>query len=496
MWPFTKAAAPIERKFASVMLPMGRASWSGHNFRQLATEGFEYNPIVAACVTKIARAAAGIDLHLYDYTRQGDLRKVDKHPILDLINAPNAAWSGRQFVEKILTHHQIGGNAYVLADNGEAHAPNQIWVLPPEKMTIVNPRGDFLPDAYRYQPGTAAERTYPVNKVTGQCAILHLKTVNPLDEWTGLAPMAPASYAIDVFNAGQEWNKSILQNEGRPSGVLQMREGKDGSPAFLSDEQFDRLKADVNASYTGSGNAGKPLILEGGLEWKQIGLSARDMDHRETMLTNARFIASVYGVPEQLLNIPGSSTFANYEQAMMSFYADTVLPLLGLILEDINRWLPRLFGAEKMFLWYDEEQIPALEPRRKEKFSRINGSLFMTYDEKREATGMEAYVQPAQPGADSLFVPANQIPIELAGTVDPKHPPGTGRGWGDDARSGETESTEQGSMMILFTNDDLHLMRMPDGTYRLICLRELKLDIDQGDDIQTRINARPLESVE
>lgn len=421
---FRKATPPPpERKYASVMLPMGQARWSGHNYRQLAVEGFEYNPIVAACVTKIARAAAGIDLHLYDHTRQGDLRKIAKHPILDLINAPNPAWSGRQFVEKVITHHQIGGNAYVLADNGADAQPNALWVLPPERMTIVNPRGDLLPDAYRYQPGAAGERTYLVNKVTGQCAILHLKTVNPLDEWYGLAPMAPASYAIDVFNAGQEWNKSLLQNEGRPSGALQMREGKDGSPAFLSDDAFARLKADLDSTYSGSSNAGRPLLLEGGLEWKQMSLSARDMDHRETLLTNARFIASVYGVPEQLLNIPGSSTFANYEQAMMSFYADTVLPLLGLILEDINRWLPRLFGNEKMFLWYDEEQIPALEPRRKEKFSRINSALFMTYDEKREATGLEAYQKPETPGASSLFVPAAQVPIEMTGTVDPNiHP--------------------------------------------------------------------------
>ena len=49
---------------------------------------------------------------------------------------------------------------------------------------------------------------------------------------------------------------------------------------------------------------------------------------------------------------------------------------------------------------------------------------------------------------------------------------------------------------ILFMNDDLHLMRMPDGVYRLICLRNLALDIDQDDEIVTRINARPNKSVE
>lgn len=47
----------------------------------------------------------------------------------------------------------------------------------------------------------------------------------------------------------------------------------------------------------------------------------------------------------------------------------------------------------------------------------------MTIDEKREAMGLEAYARPAEPGASSLFVASNLIPIELAGTVDPNlHP--------------------------------------------------------------------------
>ena len=153
----------------------------------------------------------------------------------------------------------------------------------------------------------------------------------------------------------------------------------------------------MDANYSGSHNAGGPMLLDSALEWVQMSLSSKDMDHRETMLTNARFIAACYGTPPQLVNIPGESTYSNYQQATMAYWGDTVLPLLGILLEDINRWLPPCSASPRSFLWYDEEQIPALEPRRKEKSDRINAALYMTYDEKREAMGLEAYTPPASP---------------------------------------------------------------------------------------------------
>ena len=437
MWPFrTKQEPPaLERKYSSVMVGMGQAKWTQHSFRKLAYEGFETNPVVYACVTKLAKALSSVDLHLYDYTRRGDLRKIDRHGILELINRPNTAWSGRQFLEKLAVQYLIGGNAYVLGNNGPDRQPSELWLLPPEFVTVDAYRGRMLPEGYTYRPGSADPIIYPVNQVTGQSAVCHLRTVNPLNEWYGLPPLAAAAHGVDIFNAGQAWNMALLQNEGRPSGALQMRQGKDGMTQILSDDQFNRLKDEVDANYTGTHNAGRPMLLDSALEWVPMSLNSKDMDHRETMLTNARFIAACYGTPPQLVNIPGESTFNNYQQATMAYWGDTVLPLLGILLEDINRWLAPLFG-DKVFLWYDEEQIPALEPRRKEKSDRINAALYMTYDEKREAMGLEAYAQPAKPGADSLFVPANQIPIELSGTVDPNlHPTLEG----EDAQQAEDE---------------------------------------------------------
>jgi HK97 family phage portal protein len=427
VWPFRRTkiqAARFAVKNATLFAGLGTARWLNRSYLTLASEGFETNPVVYSCVTKLAKAASSVDLQLYDRTRQGKLRKIDKHDILDLLCNPNPMSSGRMFMEKLATQKLIGGNAYVLgvgADPFAVKPPSELWTLRPDLVVIGGPRPTMMPEYYEYRPGQDMTR-YSIDQVTGRSAVLHLKMVNPLNEWYGLPPLAAASHSADIFNDGQTWNKSLLQNEGRPSGALQMRQGKDGFTPMLTDEQYARLKEEVDSQYSGPSNAGRPLLLDSALEWVQMSLNSKDMDHRETMLASARQIAACYGTPPQLVNIPGESTYSNYEQATLAYWSDTVLPFLGSLLEDFNRWLPPLFG-EKCFLWFDEEQIPALEPRRKEKSDRINKATYMTFDEKREAMGFESYATPVTTGAASLFVPANQIPIEMAGEVDPNiHP--------------------------------------------------------------------------
>ena len=45
---------------------------------------------------------------------------------------------------------------------------------------------------------------------------------------------------------------------------------------------MDRLKAELEASFQGRANAGRPLLLEGGLDWKPLSLSPKDMDFAES----------------------------------------------------------------------------------------------------------------------------------------------------------------------------------------------------------------------
>ena len=421
MWPFGRSqkslhTPPMEVKYASFLTGIGAARWLERRFDLIATEGYENNPIVYACVTKLAKSLASVDLQLYR-KRGSNLERIESHPALDLIERPCPIMGSRRFMEMLTTYYLIGGNAYLTASGATNGPPRELWILPSQSVTAKDGRRHMIPEAYEYREKNGGGVTYPVDQLTGQSDILHLKTPNPLNPLIGLPPMIAAYYGVQVFNAGQEWNKSLLENGAKPPGALTVKDGE-GKPATLSDEQFQRTQNMIDSHYSGTRNAGRPLLLEGGLEWQQLGMSPVDMDHRETMLTNARFIAGVYQTPPQLVNIPGESTYSNYGEAKLGYWSDAVLPLLGTLLEDFSNWLlPRFPGTEGMFFWYDEEMIPALEPLRSEKATRINASGYMTINEKRRAMGLDDI-----DGGDTVLVQASTIPLDLAGAMSLPEP--------------------------------------------------------------------------
>src|SRR5690606_6466610 len=122
------------------------------------------------------------------------------------------------------------------------------------------------------------------------------------------APLEAGLTALDLHNSAGRWNKALLDNSARPSGAL-VYGPKDGGN--LSDEQFERLKAELEEGYTGMARAGRPLLLEGGLDWKAMGLTPKDMDFVEARNAASRDIALAFGVPPMMLGIPGDNTYAN-----------------------------------------------------------------------------------------------------------------------------------------------------------------------------------------
>ncbi len=214
--------------------------------------------------------------------------------------------------------------------------------------------------------------------------ILHMKLLNPADDHYGLSPIEAAARAIDIHNAAGAWSKALFDNAARPSGALVYKAG-DGN---LTDDQFERLRQELELSHQGSANAGRPLILEGGLEWTQISHSPRDMDHLEARHAAAREIALAFGVPPMLLGIPGDNTFANYAEANRSFWRQSVLPLASRTAEALSHWLAPAFGAPaRLRLGLDLDAVEALSPEREALWARLANASFLSDEEKREAVG-------------------------------------------------------------------------------------------------------------
>jgi HK97 family phage portal protein len=424
MWPFrTKQGKPFEQKSASFLLNSGVLQMMQHKYETFAAEGFGLNPVVHACIEKIAEAVTSVDLKVFKADKQGDLIEIPKHPLLDLLNKPNPVMTGEEFIGNLVRYYLIAGNLYVLAPKLDATSikpapPKELYLLKPSCMRVLEGIS-FLPQGYEYTAKDGSKVTYPMNQLTGLSAVLHKKKFNPIDQWNGLAPMVSAALGIDVYNEGSRWNLSLLQNGARPSGAMVLS-GKNGEPIRMDAEQYRRAKEQIDQQISGSKNAARPLLLEGGLDWKEMAVTAKDMDHERNMLSHSRAICAVFGVAPMLIGIPGEATFANYEEAKLALWVDTILPLLRGILSSLTNWLEPCYG-DGLILWYNEEMIPALEPLRKMKGDRVQQASYLTTDEKREAMGYDAYKSTDEPGG-TILVPSTSVPLDLAGSVQLPEP--------------------------------------------------------------------------
>src|SRR4029078_10659755 len=93
------------------------------------------------------------------------------------------------------------------------------------------------------------------------------KALHPRDDHYGMGCTEAEIAAASVHNRASRWNKALLDNAARPSGGLTY-ETADGSS--LSADQFQRLKEELASEFSGSGNAGRPLLREGGLKWQGV----------------------------------------------------------------------------------------------------------------------------------------------------------------------------------------------------------------------------------
>ena len=139
--------------------------------------------------------------------------------------------------------------------------------------------------------------------------VLHVKSFHPQDDHYGLSPLTAAASAIDVHNSASTWSKALLDNAARPSGAI-VYKGADGQGQLASD-QYARLVDELETHHQGARNAGRPMLLEGGLDWKPMGFSPSDMEFHRTKEAAARDVALAFGVPPMLLGLPGDNTYAN-----------------------------------------------------------------------------------------------------------------------------------------------------------------------------------------
>ena len=362
---------PLARSFQS---PWGWVYESGgarqpFDYRTGVRRAFLDNPVAQRAVRIVSEGVGSAPL------------EASHDGALALLKATSA---GQSLLETLAAHLLLHGNGFVQIARDATGRPVELFALRPERVTIV-PGEDGWPRAYRYRIG---DRTLelPLEDEDGWPAIIHVKSFHPADDHYGAGCLSAAEQSVAIHNAASAWNRALLENAARPSGALVYDGGADAGG--LTGEQFERLKEELASAYQGGGNAGRPMLLEGGLKWQSLSLSPADMDFAELKAAAARDIALAFGVPPILLGLPGDNTYANYREANRALWRQTLLPLSAKILSAVAEGLAPSFPG--LALTVDLDRVPALSEDRERLWSQVTAADFLEPDEKRAMLGIGA----------------------------------------------------------------------------------------------------------
>jgi len=334
------------------------------------------------------------------------------HPVLDLFANPNADITWGEFAKMYAAYYLLTGNAYIATTGNINSIPLELEFI---ETQFVQPRKsskDNYIDSYMIN-NRCSNLLFQRDENKGRFRfyqndeqeLLHVKTFNPDSvDGSGLSILNKAYLDIEQWYEGSKHNRSVLKNGVRSSGVLNCEES-------LEKEVRNRITNQIRNNHTGSDNAAKLFVFDGAkFSFTPMSESMKDMDFKELKREVTLSIYTATKIPLPLINSE-NMTYSNYQEAKLTLYDNTVLPIANRLFEELQNFLfPRykdLMGGD-WILTYNEDDIPALEPRRKQKIEFLTKCDFLTDNEKRLLVGYERITD-----GDIVYKPQNLIPIGI-----------------------------------------------------------------------------------
>ena len=387
LWPFANMQGDIN-VFKSFL--NGGTLNVGH---RLAYTLFDRAAPLYNAVNRITDAVAQLD----PFVIGPDGIRVEESAVLDTLNAPGFGQTRQQVVEDFTLAFLLTNNAYWITDHFKK-------TLRTSKPFNVDPRAntrDAYVEEYRVTSQNGAAQSLFLRQDDWKFLdrfgneLLHTKTKTRDDGLEGRSPIEPIFTDIGQRISGGTHNLALLQNGLRPTGNLSTEQD-------LSDDQFERLKEQIEQQHAGPDNAGSFLITEGGLKYTDMAKTNREMDYVKIISSSSESIALAYKVPLPLVTTT-AQTFDNFATATQSFYDDAVFPTAEIVFDSIGKSL----GIEEGFkLVFDRNEVPAIRQRRLNEAKTKHEIGAFSDNETRVDLATEPYE-----GGDTIYKPANLIPV-------------------------------------------------------------------------------------
>ena len=394
--------APETMQRVMITSPNSDAHMNMNTFYSYVKEAYYINPFIYAGINLIAKTTSSIKINVYQNDKDNNSLIAEKHlfnkGLLENVNADNTF---SEFIIQIIINLYLSGNAYIHKTTSGNGNILELYNLNPGNITIL--KGDGVNNkiaGYRYENNSTAVTFDAEN-------ILHIKFHDPLNDFYGVSPLMSISWTIQNTNDIHKFNTKLVQNSARPEGAFVVE-------SKLTKDQFDRLQRMVNEKYTGILNAGKPLLLEGGIDFKAISINPTDLNLIGIIDHNAKEIALALGIPEILLG-GEQKTFNNYREARQGFYTETILPLTKQLIASFNNFLLSAKDiTEGLSLGYAAPDI--FKPTKTELWDRGLRGLAggaISVNEFRAMVGFDKIV-----GGDVLLTPASTFPEPINSISD------------------------------------------------------------------------------
>jgi len=279
---------------------------ASNTFRNTLEQLKAYQGWVGDCVSLISNRMASIPLRLYDKNNE----MIQEHPFYDLMkffNPDTTEFTGKQLRS---IYKDLTGECYILMAKDRLGIPRELYFRSPDKVTPIVKSG--IIDHYKYLEGYK-EIIYPRED------ILFFKYANPTEPFRGASPVQRKAYAVDTDKYNMVYQLNVFKNGAHLKAVLETDKN-------MSKEQVDKFLNIFNATYGGAENAHKTGAAVGGLKFKTVGQSNKDMEFMLLAEWTMRQIASAYNTPPQKLSHPEQTNLANMKALDVSWNRECILP--------------------------------------------------------------------------------------------------------------------------------------------------------------------------
>ena len=354
---------------------------------------------VHACVTLRARNLSRLRLRLYKRATNGDRVEVTSGRMYDLLRSVNPHWTFKRLIRMTEMSLCLHGQAFWVLENGQQGRtarqapPREIWWADPSKMRPI-PDADRWISGFEYDDGLSGVVRFPPEDV------VWFRLDNPNDQYAGLSPLAAARLAVDTAAGAMRSNKAIFEGGLQLAGIV----GPADKTQSLTREQAEGLSSMLERRFKGADKAHRMAVLTQPVTFTSLSLTPKDAEFLGLMKWSLREVATVFGVPPELIGDHEHATFSNVEQAAKALWTDTLIPQATMLADEITEQLVKLFPNEADEVEFDLSDIETLQEDRTE-----------IIDQAAKLVG--------------IGVPLNRVLQEIAPRFLPRD--GTGYSWGD-----------------------------------------------------------------